>query len=282
MASVQFRTGAQQALKNRGATVQRLCEVSLFTTVMLSSFELHAADFAARMGVGSWQQDLGGSIDSTNTDIGTVSVKNDLGFDSESGLSYYLLLEHPLGVVPNVKLQYTELNSDESNVLERDITYDNVTFTANQTIRSALDLNHVDLSLYWQPVQGRFDLSLGITIRVLDGSFTVRSENNQSVARQSVDEAFPLPYMHLGYEFGETGMSIGAEFKAAAFEGDKFIDSNLRLAWESSTGLGLELGYRSITLEADDLDVTDSNGNPDFIDLDIEAKGLYFGAFYEF
>ncbi len=277
-----FRTVANAALPGRATSVQNLSAVLLLAICGLNSHNAQAADFAARIGVSSWQQDLGGSIDSTNSEIGTVSVEDDLGFGSESGLSYYLLLEHPLGVVPNVKLQYTELNSDESNDLQRDITYDNVTFTANQTIRSALDLNHVDLSLYWQPVQGRFDLSLGFTIRVLDGSFTVRSENNESVARQSVDEALPLPYAHIGYEFGDTGMSIEAEVKAAAFEGDKFIDSNLRLAWESNIGLGLEFGYRSITLDADDLDVTDSNGNPDFIDLDIEAKGLYFGAFYEF
>lgn len=273
---------ANQALRKRATTVQNLGAALLVSSFALHGHVANAADFAARIGLDSWSQDLGGSIDSTNSEIGTVSVEDDLGFGSESGLSYYLLLEHPLGVVPNVKLQYTELNSDESNDLQRDITYDNVTFTANQTIRSALDLNHVDLSLYWQPVQGRFDVSLGFTIRVLDGSFTVRSENNESVARQSVDEAFPLPYLHVGYEFGDTGMSIDAEVKAAAYEGDKFIDSNLRLAWESNIGLGLEFGYRSIALEADDLDVTDSNGNPDFIDLDIEAKGLYFGAFYEF
>ncbi|MFK7732362.1 MAG: TIGR04219 family outer membrane beta-barrel protein [Pseudomonadales bacterium] len=282
MADTKFRTVANEALQKRATTAQNLGATLLLATLVFNSHQAHAADFAARIGVDSWSQDLGGSIDSTNTDIGTVSVEDDLGFGSETGLSYYLLLEHPLGVVPNVKLQYTELNSDETNDLQRDITYDNVTFTANQTIRSALDLNHVDLSLYWQPVQGRFDVSLGFTIRVLDGSFTVRSQDNQSVARQSVDEALPLPYAHIGYEFGNTGLSVDAEVKAAAFEGDKFIDSNLRLGWESKIGLGLELGYRSITLEADDLDVTDSNGNPDFIDLDIEAKGLYFGAFYEF
>lgn len=282
MADLKFRTVANQALQKHATTVQSLGVALLLLTSAFNSHQAHAADFAARIGVDSWSQDLGGSIDSTNTELGTVSVEDDLGFGSESGLSYYLLLEHPLGVVPNVKLQYTELNTDESNDLQRNITYDNVTFTANQTIYSALDLNHVDVSLYWQPVQGRFDVSLGFTVRVLDGSFTIRSENNESVARQSVDEALPLPYMHVGYEFGNTGMSIDAEVKAAAFEGDKFIDSNLRLAWESNIGLGLEFGYRSITLDADDLDVTDSNGNPDFIDLDIEAKGLYFGAFYEF
>lgn len=282
MADPTFRTVAAQAMQRGATAVQNLGAALVLATFAFSSHGVHAADFAARIGLDSWSQDLGGSIDSTNSEIGTVSVEDDLGFGSESGISYYLLLEHPLGVVPNIKLQYTELNSDESNDLQRDITYDNVTFTANQTIRSALDLNHVDLSLYWQPIQGNFDVSLGFTIRVLDGSFTVVSENGESAARQSVDEAFPLPYAHIGYEFGNTGVSIDAEVKAAAFEGDKFIDSNLRLAWESKIGLGLEFGYRSITLEADDLDVTDSNGNPDFIDLDIEAKGLYFGAFYEF
>lgn len=282
MADPTFRIVARYAPRRHVATVQNLNAALLLATFAIISPASLAADFAARIGIDSWSQDLGGTIDSTNSEVGTVSVEDDLGFGSETGISYYLMLEHPLGVVPNVKLQYTELNSDENNDLQRDITYDNVTFTANQTIRSSLDLNHVDLSLYWQPIQGRFDVSLGFTIRVLDGSFTVRSEGNESVARQSVDEAFPLPFAHVGYEFGSTGISIDAEVKAAAYEGDKFIDGNLRLAWESNIGLGLEFGYRSITLEADDLDVTDSNGNPDFIDLDIEAKGLYFGAFYEF
>ncbi len=241
-----------------------------------------AADFAAQLGYGRWVQDYRGFIDSTNSDLGRVQINDDLAYDSENAESYYLLLEHPLGVVPNVRVQYSELETDSFSTLSRDITYEGVTFNAEQEIFSAMDLSHTDISLYWQPLQGRFDLGVGITVRIIDGSFQIRSTSTDSFARQSFDEAFPLPYLQARYTFGDSGITLAADLHGAAYDGDQFIDSNLRVAWESSYGLGVEAGYRRIKLEIDDLDVDDSDGNPDIIDTDLQVDGLFIGVFYAF
>ncbi|MFK8021641.1 MAG: TIGR04219 family outer membrane beta-barrel protein [Pseudomonadales bacterium] len=250
---------------------------------LLTSTAANAADFGGRIGYGYWSQDFGGSLNSTNQEIGQIHVTNDLGFDSENAASFYLVLEHPLGIVPNVRFQHTELESETENVLSRTITYDNVTFAADQSILSSMDLSHDDLSLYWQPVQEKqFSLGLGVTIRILDGSFSIIDVATAARARQTIDEALPLPYVQFNYKFGDTGVTFGADVQVAAFEGDKFVDSSVRLAWETKMGLGVELGYRSITFDVTDLEVDDNNGNPDEIDIDLRVEGFYLGAIYGF
>lgn len=256
--------------------------LSWLTVGLLLSAGASAADFGARLGYGFWNQSFSGEINSTDVEIGQINIKDDLGFDSESADSFYLVLEHPLGVVPNVKVLHTELESDANSTLNRSITYDEVTFAADRMIFAGMDLSHDDVSLYWQPIQDRFALGLGVTIRILDGSFSIVDLEDSSRAIQLVDEAFPLPYAQFSYDFGNTGVSIGGDLQFAAFEGDKFVDSHLRLAFLSKMGLGVELGYRSISLDVTDLEVDDDAGNPDEIDIDLRAEGFYIGAFYAF
>ena len=250
---------------------------------LLTNTAANAADFGARIGYGYWSQDFGGSINSTNEEIGQIHVTNDLGVDSENAASFYIVLEHALGIVPNVRFQHTELESETESVLSRTITYDSVTFNADQSILSGMDLSHDDLSLYWQPVQQKkFSLGLGVTIRILDGSFAIIDIATAARARQTIDEALPLPYLQFNYKIGDTGVTFGADAQVAAFEGDKFIDGSVRLAWQTKMGLGVELGYRSITLDVTDLEVDDNNGNPDEIDIDLRVEGFYLGAVYDF
>jgi len=225
--------------------------------LLLTAFaaSTQAADFGARIGVGSWGQDFSGDFDSTNTTVGNIDLQQDLGLGTDSGLSYYVVLEHPLGAVPNIKIQHTDLETDGITELERSITYDGLNFDVNQEVLSIIDLSHDDVNMYWQPIQGRFNLGLGLTVRIIDGSFAIRDLETTDLAIQRIDEAIPIPYFQANYTLGNSGFAIGADVNAAAFDGDKFIDTHLRISWQSSFGLGVEVGHRSITIDIQDIGV---------------------------
>ncbi len=253
---------------------------------LILSHQIDAAEFEARLAWQKWNQHYEGFVDSKDLNntvaLGSVDLSNDLGFDKENADAFYLVLEHPIGVVPNVRLQYTELETETRSTLSRDISYEDVVFNANQAIYSDLDLSHNDISFYWQPIQGSLSVGLGFTVRMVDGSFLIATDDGSRFVRQTIADTIPLPYFQMQYQFANKKLTLGAELHGAAYSGDRFIDTNIRAAYETDSGVGLEAGYRVVQLRADELDIEDENNADDFIDIDIELKGLYFGIFYSF
>lgn len=262
---------------------------SIILTILVFAFACNkslAADFEARLGWQKWLQHYEGFVDSDDinsaVDLGTVDFSGDLGFDEQNANVFYLVLEHPLGVVPNIRFQHTQLDIEEKSTLGRDISYEDIIFSADQAIFSDLDLSHNDISVYWQPIQGNLSIGLGFTIRIVDGSFLIATEDRSRFVKQTIADAAPLPYFQLQYKFPRNNLTLGAEFHGAAYNGDRFVDANLRAAYRTSFGLGIEAGYRTIQLKADELDIEDEDDADDSIDIDIEISGLYFGLFYSF
>lgn len=239
-------------------------------------------EWVARLAYSHWDQSYKGTVNTSLLEGEQVDVQSDLGFDGENDAQFYLILEHPLGVVPHVKIQHTELESIARAFLDEPITYDNITFVPGQNVVSSMDFSHDDLTLYWMPKKGAFRIGVGLGIRIIDGSFAIRSEDTPQRSVERFDEAIPLPYLHARYAHKRSGLSLGIDAYGASYSGDSFLDADIKLALRLGMGFGAELGYRLIELDIEDLDVEDFGGNPEELDVDLSAKGLYFGISYNF
>jgi outer membrane protein len=242
--------------------------VSALGLALLSPLSQADSILGIYAGVGSWNPEFSGDIGRSDLDI------EDLGFDDDNYSFAYIALEHPIPLLPNIKLQRTEMETDETAVLTETFEFDDVTFSVDETIATELDLTHTDAIFYYEVLDNIVSLDLGVNIRTFDGEATVAGEFT-GVESIDIDASVPLGYAKVQFDLPFTGFYVGADAHYVAFDSSTFSDFTVKggYAYESVIDLGIEVGYRVINLELDDLD--------DF-DTDITIDGAYAALTFHF
>ena len=228
-----------------------------------------SADFIGfEIGAYTWQQNYDGLVQS-GTDI--VDLDQQLGYDDETNNSYYVLFEHPVPLLPNILVQRTELDISESNT-STGFTFEGINFPNGVTISSASDLSHTDATLYYEILDNWVSLDIGLTARMFEEGVEISSIGQ--TAELDIDETIPMLYVAAEFELPLTGLYISADANGIGYSGDSFIDYRISVGYESSLGLGAELGFRSFDIDFEDDD------DDEVADLTID--GAYLGVFYHF
>lgn len=173
--------------------------------------------------------------------------------DGKTGAYYGIALDHPLPLIPNIRLQHLNLK-------------------ANGSIGGSsakLDLSHTDYTLYYRFLDGLFwlDLDAGLTFRKFDGSATVNGN------KTDLSDTQPLGYVSAFVTLPGTGLSLGGEVKAGGYSGTSITDTTLKVKYQTPFFVGLEGGYRTMSLDLNDIDNRDVKG---------DFKGAFIGAFIHF
>ncbi|MDM3870085.1 TIGR04219 family outer membrane beta-barrel protein [Porticoccus sp. W117] len=203
-------------------------------------------------GAGQWQSELSGDVGVTDTDFST------LGFDEENNNMFYLALEHPVPVIPNIKVVRTDLSTTGSATLQGNVQFDNVIFPSGTTLATDINLDHTDATFYYEVLDNWINLDLGLTARQYKGQLT--ASNNDVVPLSEtveLDAVIPLVYLKGQIDLPFTGFSLKGEANAIGYSGDSISDISAAIAWQDDFlavfDLGVELGYRRMNLEIDDL-----------------------------
>mgnify|MGYP000070711227 CR=1 FL=1 len=229
------------------------------------------ADFLGfTVGANNWQQEFSGTVRSGA--IGdTVDIENDLGYsDDEGNNNFYVAFEHPVPLIPNVMLARTELEVSAENTLTKSFDFEGVSFSVSDDIRSTADLTHTDLTLYYEILDNWVSLDIGFTLRSFEEGFTLTSSTES--AELSIDGTLPMFYVGAKFELPFSGLYVIANGNWISYDDDTIMDYKAALGYESSIGLGVEIGMRSFELEYED--------DEEYADLTID--GMYAGVFYHF
>ncbi|ASK35455.1 TIGR04219 family outer membrane beta-barrel protein [Alloalcanivorax mobilis] len=213
-----------------------------------------------------WNPDTSGNIASGSGDI---DMEDDLGFDDADQSVLYLGVEHAVPILPNVRLRYMDLDDDGSNTLVNPITFDGQTFTGR--VSASYDLEMLDGTFYWSPLDNVVKLDVGLTVRQMDADFKIRGAGQE--ASQSASETFPMGFLAARVNLPLTGVYVGGEVNAIEYDGSGMRDYNAHIGWRSDFLLGVELGYSRLEVELDD--VSD-------LDTDLEIGGPYLAATLRF
>lgn len=220
-------------------------------------------------GAGSWNADYSGTAGEPSTTL------KDLGFKDSSNNYYYVALEHPIPLIPNILLERTIISSEQSSMISRSFSLDGNNFTAGDTITSDFDLSHTDATLYYEILDNWVNLDLGITVREFDGYVKARSTafpaNNANV---KLDDALPMVYGKVQFDLPFSGFSAAGDVKYITFDGDKISDITVKLSYlfDSVLDVGAEVGYRQLSLTLDDDDLR----------ADTDLKGPYAAVIAHF
>jgi len=212
--------------------------------------------------VNYWDSELSGDA-GTNGDV--VDVNNTLNLDSDTNANASVYFEHPVPVLPNVKLSYTLI--EQSGRGQLGLTgFDNV--PAGVDVQSDLDLEQLDLTFYYEILDNWVNLDLGLTARDLDGELVVREAvSNGRVSRTEVDGVIPMGYLAARFDLPLSGVSIGAEGNFVSYDGDSLHDFNAYGQYEFSM-LQVRAGYRQMAIDYEDDDDR----------LDVEIDGPFVSA----
>lgn len=215
--------------------------------------------------VSYWDSDLSGQA-ANSGDV--VDVENDLNLDSDSdaNANASLYLEHPVPLLPNVRLNYTLVEQSGRGELAAD--FGGISVGSGIDVQSDLDLEQLDLTLYYEVLDNWVNLDLGLTARDLSGELLVQEIGEGLQADQTdIDAVIPMGYLAARFDLPLTGVSVGAEGNFISFDGDSLHDFNAYGQYEISL-IQLRAGYRQMSIDYED-------GNDR---LDVEIGGPFVSA----
>lgn len=205
------------------------------------------------------------------TNEGSFANKGNLqtfNFEDDTFTSFYAALEHPVPLVPNIKLKHTELEIKGSAVLSETFEFGGTEYRTNTTATTVSDLSHNDIILYYELFDNDLvSFDFGLNFKQFDGEIAVTGEDQAT--GQTISERVDFSgFVPMGYLRGEvgipmTGLSVFAEGSLLSIDGNSIQDYQVGVAWEfidnMAVDVALRAGYRSIQLELDDLDDIDTN-----------------------
>ena len=222
------------------------------------------------VGVDGWKADNDGSFSDNNNAL------QNFNFEDETFVSYYAALEHPVPLVPNLKLKYTELELTGSTQLEDTFSFNGSDYIVGTDVNSVTDLSHIDYILYYEIFDNDLiSIDLGINAKQFDGEITVSYDSDEVFTQtETVNFSGFVPLAYGRFEAGLpfSGLSVFAEGSFLAIDDSKVRDYQMGIAWEFIDNLAVDVavkaGYRSMVLELDDVDD---------INTDIDASGPFAG-----
>lgn len=233
-------------------------------SLLLAAPTAHADVIGLGASISYWDSDLSGQA-SNQGDV--VDVENDLNLDSDTNANTSLYFEHPVPILPNVRLNYTLVEQSGRGRLSGD--FDNIPVgVTGADVRSDLDLEQLDLTLYYEVLDNWVNLDLGLTARDLSGELVIQELGaGQAVSRTKVDAVVPMGYLAARFDLPLTGVSLGAEGNFVSYSGDSLHDFNAYGQLEIAV-LQLRAGYRQMSIDYEDGDDA----------LDVELDGPFISA----
>ena len=179
------------------------------------------ADFVGfRVGGSSWNWSVSGDIRyKGNTVNDTFDLKNDLGLKDDKQTFGYIVLEHPIPLLPNIRLSKTNLSTTGSGTVTSGVTYGGIYYPVSTAVTSELTLNQTDAALYYEILDNDLvGFDLGINLKNIKGKASVSG----SPGTASADINVTILMLYAGLQIGLplTGLSIGADGSYIGYNGN--------------------------------------------------------------
>lgn len=236
----------------------KLKAIALATAVLSAAPMAAHADTVLGLYVGGqgWKADHDGSYGYAN------GLQPFLVDGDETLTSFYAALEHPLPVIPNVKIRSNSLEAQGAGLSNRKSNFDNVDYT-----------------LYYEIFDNDIvSIDVGVNAKQFDGHAEILIDD------MFMDYKFkgvvPTAYAATTIGLPFTNWSITGEAKAISFDDSSLHDVQAALQYRFIDNMAVDVsvsaGYRSVKMELDDVDniYSDINFNGPFVSLDVHFWSL--------
>jgi len=235
---------------------------------LATSFSM--ADFiGGELNVGYYNHTPSGTVQYQGT---TIDIENDFKWKDEGDMFVKAYFEHPLPIIPNIKVGYSEFGHSGTGVLTKNFEFGGKIYTIGSSIDSVFDLKMYDLTLYYELLDNWINIDAGVNVKYIDGAISV--DNNIGLS-ESTDFQVPVPmlYAKVRFDVPTTDLSFQAEGNYVTYDGNTLYDAEVGVRYTLALGLGLEAGYKTMKLKLDDIDD---------LSMDTDFSGAYGKLVWDF
>lgn len=208
----------------------------------------------------------------------------DFNLADETQNSFYIAFEHPLPLIPNVRVSTTSLETKGGTTLATDFEFDDITFEEGTTVNADFNISYVDYTLYYELFDNDLvSFDFGLTGRDFDGDVTVSAQantNNGPVTKSGsvgVTDIVPMLYVRTNVGLPLTGLNVYGQGNFLSIDGHTLYDYEVGVSYELVDNLAVDVninaGYRAVKLELEDLNDLYTN---------IEFDGVFIGTTIHF
>jgi outer membrane protein len=219
------------------------------------------------VGAQGWNMETAGGFSNDGTNA-------DFNFEDESVSNLYVAFEHPLPLVPNIKIQRTEMDTSGDILLEQNFTFGGQSFSINSNATSDVQLSATDIILYYELFDNDLiSFDVGLNTKYIDGELLVTNKDEPTIdGREEFSGPIPMIYSRLALGVPLTGFGAFVEGSFLSVDDHTLTDYQAAITYSLINSLAadvtFQLGYRAVSLELEDLDGIFS---------DLEFKGAYAG-----
>jgi len=201
-----------------------------------------------------------------------VDIEKDLKWSSSEDIFLKAYFEHPLPIIPNIKIGYTDFSHKGSGRASKTFSFgDFQLFSLDDDVDSKLDLTMYDLSLYYEVLDNWANLDLGLNVKFIDGTIDIKSTTDKE--HKSFNTPIPMLYAKARFDVPTTDVSFQAEGNYISYDGNTLYDLEIGARYSFALGFGLEAGYKSFKLKLDDVDD---------LSMDTDFNGAYGKVVWDF
>ncbi len=199
-------------------------------------------------------------------------------FNDEVQGSFFVAFEHPIPLIPNVKIASTTLDTIGGTELTSDFSFNGKTYTATSTLDTTLEASYIDYRLYYELFDNDLlTFDFGVTARDLDTYIKVEEPSTLISSDLTASGYIPMLYLSTVVGLPLTGFNVFAEGNFISYQDQTIYDAQVGVSYELIDNLAVDVdltfGYRTVKLELDDLD--------DFYS-DLTFDGFFAGAIVHF
>ena len=219
-------------------------------------------------GVDGWQTAADGSFADNSSQL------QQFRFEDKTQAAYFIALEHPIPLLPNIRMQHNTLEAAGLTTLNADFSFAGENFTAGTTLGNELDLSNTDYVLYYEILDNDLlSLDLGVNAKYIKGDIAVMdAAGSEMLAVQDASALIPMLYSSAVISLPLTGLDLFAQGSYVSYDGSRIYDVQAGMAYALLDNLALnmrlKLGYRAVNLRLDDIDNLYTN---------IDFKGVFAG-----
>jgi outer membrane protein len=242
----------------------------------LASFAASPAMADTVLGVYAGAQAWGMETDGNFSDISTFSGDaqlQDFGFDDETQGAFYIAFEHFIPLVPNVKINRTNLDTAGNTTLTSSFSFGGELYTAQSTVLTEADMTMTDYILYYEIFDNDLvSFDVGINGKHVDGDFVVAEMSSNTTSAESFSGIVPMLYSRAEFGLPFSGLGIYAEGSFLSIDDNTVSDYQIAITYDliesAALDFTLQAGYRDVSVELDDLDDLNS---------DLSFSGVFAG-----
>lgn len=199
-------------------------------------------------------------------------------FDDKTQGSYFVAFEHPIPLIPNIKVASTTLDTVGGTTLNSSFSFGDTIYSANTPLNTTLEASYIDYTLYYELLDNDLlTFDFGLTGRDLDTYIHVVEPLTTVESDMSASGIIPMLYLSTVIGLPFTGFNVFAEGNFVSYDDQTIYDVQAGVSYELldnvAVDLDLTLGYRTVKLELDDLDNFYS---------DLTFDGVFAGAILHF